>query len=730
VLLGTAVSALLAQPAFAQTGDSADDAARGDIVVTAQKREQRLVDVPASVSVISGQTLAESHAKDLIDASSLTPGVVVSPQAFGGRTMQTFTIRGIGFDDFRPNGSPSAAVNIDGVYQGSSALVGGQMFDVDRIEILKGPQGTLYGRNTTAGAVNIISRQPTDAWHGNIRADYGEYDSRRIEGGIGGPLSSTLSFRVAGIYDHTDGYVTNLGSGAAATVTPAAGIPPVGDPGRDDEAGRSTFYGGRGILKYDSGSGTVLTLNAHGFREKGAMQQLERLAPLGGYSANAPFTVDSNVVPSLSKKSYGGSLTLNQDVSDDIALIAVGGYENAEQDYTSNGEFLPTRRGDTYYSDQLHQWSAEVRLQNRAPAPVEWVLGATAFTNKVGIASLLDLSDAVRSKLSTDYTQKSRSFGIFGDGTVHITPKLKLGAGLRYSNDHSSFDGATIDLNPYGMSIGAVAFPNVPVSFDRDFDDSDISGRANLSYEPAAGSTIYASISRGYKAGGFDGSTILSVPESDPFKSETVWTYEVGAKFLPRSSPVQLEASAFYNDFSDLQASATRIAGGLPTSIRTNVGKARTYGAEVSVVARPISGLEMQVGVQWLNSKITGVVSDNAAERERRIGNELPFAPKLTLTGAVRYKIPLANGASLTPSVNGRFIDDYYSELDNYRAIPGYFRGDAQVELALSNGLTIAGWVRNFTDVRYLATLYATNTTFAGFRGAPRTFGGSVGFRF
>lgn len=207
------------------------------------------MDVPPSVSVIGGQTLADTHSKDLIDASSLSPGVVVSPQAFGGRTMQTFTIRGIGFDDFRPNENPFAAVSIDGVYQGSSALVGGQMFDVERLEILKGPQGTLFDRNTTAGAVNIISRQPTDRWQGKIRADYGEFNSQRIEGGVGGPLSETISFCLSGVYDHTDGFVTNLGSGSAATVTPAVGIPTVGDPGRDDKAGRSAFYGGRGILR-------------------------------------------------------------------------------------------------------------------------------------------------------------------------------------------------------------------------------------------------------------------------------------------------------------------------------------------------------------------------------------------------------------------------------------------------------------------------------------------------
>lgn len=144
------------------------------------------------------------------------------------------------------------------------------------------------------------------------------------------------------------------------------------------------------------------------------MQQLERLAALSGYAANAPFTVDSNIVPSLSKKSYGGSATLNQEISGDVALVAVAGYDRVTQNYTSNGEFLPTRRGDTYYSDRLHQWYGKVRLQNRVPAAPKWVLGGTIFTNEVGIASVLDLTDAVRTRLATDYTQKNRSIGGFG----------------------------------------------------------------------------------------------------------------------------------------------------------------------------------------------------------------------------------------------------------------------------------------------------------------------------
>ena len=145
---------------------------------------------------------------------------------------------------------------------------------------------------------------------------------------------------------------------------------------------------------------------------------------------------------------------------------------------------------------------------------------------------------------------------------------------------------------------------------------------------------------------------------------------------------------------------------------------------------RPVRRLEMDLGVELLGTKITGIVSANAAERARRLGNELPFAPRMTLTGSIRYALPLANGMMLTPSVNGRYTDNYYTELDNYESIGGYFLGNAQVELKLQNGLSLAGWVRNFTNVRYAATLYVAPPVYAPYRGAPRTFGGTIGFQF
>lgn len=733
LLAGSA--ALASAPAYGE--DAAEAAAveapdQSEIIVTAQKRQERLVDVPVAVAVVTPEQIRQSGAKDLVDIARMTPGVIVSPQISGGRTIQTFTIRGVGYDDFRPNGNPSAAVNIDGVYQGSAALVGAQMFDIARIEILKGPQGTLYGQNTTAGAVNIISRQPSDDFTGEGRVEYGRYNSFRAEAGIGGPVAQGVKFRLSGVFDRTDGFMTNLGTGPLAGTKPNPAVPGLPDPGFDAKANRDKYFAGRAIFQIDPAYGTAITLNAHGMRETGAVQLFERTRPVRGYPVLAPFTTNSEAIPQLSKSSYGASATLKQDIGDKVVFYAIAGYEHLKQRYAADGDLIPQRWGTTIYRDDDDQGTLELRLQNAHPGKIDWVIGASGFIDKVRIRSNLDMGDLTLSVIEADYRQKRRNAGVFADGTINLGGGVKLGGGLRYTSDRITFRGVTRDLDPYGVSIAQRIFGPLPFAFSQEFTDSNVSGRVNLSYQIAPDANAYVTVRRGYKSGGFDGSTSFTLPEVAPFQSEQVWSYEAGVKFFPRGGPVQIEASVFYNDYQNMQASANKLINGLiPSNVRTNVGSSRVYGAELNIIARPAENFELQLGVSALNSKILKIDSRTTeVERLRRLGNELPFAPKLTLNGSILYHIPFSENVILTPSVNGRFVDNYYTELDNYQPIRGYFLGNAQIDLEIGQKFSISGWVRNFTDVRYATTLYVAPPTYAQMRGSPRTYGLSVGYQF
>lgn len=731
--LGIATASVLAVPVSAQTVPAGQPGGEDDaeIIVTAQKREQTLLDVPAAVLAIGGERLRETGATSFLQLTQQTPGVIASNQLVGGRTVQTFTIRGIGFDDFRPNGSPSAAVHFDGVYQGSSALVGGQMFDVARIEILKGPQGTLYGRNTTAGAVNVLSQKPDDRPGGFAMLDYASFDSLRAEAAVNVPLSSLVAVRVSGVYDRTDGFLANVGPGRFGGTTPGAAIPVNGSLPRDADAAGSTFIAARALVSIGEGTGTDLLLNVHGFDETGGQAQAERTLATATYAANAPYTFDGNIAPRLAKRNYGASATLTQDVGDAMQLTVVGGYEHLRQRYDWN-DGVPIRQFDIAYRDRLEQGSVEARLQNRTGGALDWLVGGAYFRDAIRLDSTLDGSDAFRTVFEAAYRQKRASWAVFGDGSYHLTDALTLGVGLRYTRENSRFSGATIDADPYGTSLARAALPGIPARFDNRFEDGRVSGKGSLRYAIGDTAQVYASFGRGFKAGGFDGSTIFSTPEALPFRSENMWAYEAGIKFLPRRGPVQIEASGYYYDYTDLQAnSILQPTPGVFTNIRTNVGKARVYGGEVSITARPVDGLELRIGAALLDSEITEIRSANAVEAARRIGNVLPSAPAMTLNGSIRHEMPLSSRMTLIPLVTGRFVGKYYTELDNYNAIGDYFVGDARLELRVDRRWSIAGYVRNFSDTLYANGAVATSrTVFNVFRGPPRTYGMSLGARF
>lgn len=728
LLLAGVAAPALAQGADTRVVDNHDDAA---IVVTAQKREQTLLQVPSSVLAITGDRLRETGTHDFIQLSQQTPGVIVSNQLVGGRTVQTFTIRGIGYDDFRPNGSPSAAVHFDGVYEGSSALIGGQMFDVQRVEILKGPQGTLYGRNTTAGAVNIISNKPGRNVEGYGNLDYGSFNSVRGEAAVNLPLTPKIGLRVSGVYDRTDGYQTNLGSGRYGGTTPNPAIPANGAPAVDKDSARDTFYAGRALLAVNLGEGTDLLFNAHGFHEYGGQMQAERTLASATLPANAPYTIDSNIVPRVNKTNYGGNITLSQEVGEKAVFTVIGAYEHLNQHFDWN-DGAPTRTYDIAYHDTLNTGSLEARLQNKGSSKIDWVIGGAYFKDRTRLQSVLDGADTFRSVFDANYLQKRQSWAVFGDATLHVGTRWKIGLGMRYTRETQNFSGYTHDLNPYGLSLGKAYLPGLPADFDNHFKDGSPSGKASISYAISKSTEAYVSVGRGFKAGGFDGSTIFSNPEAAPFKSETMWAYEGGVKFLPRGGPVQLELSGFYYDFANMQASTTlQPSPGVFTNIRTNVGKARVFGGEASAVVHPIPRMDLRLGVSLIDSKVTKIVSASAAEAARRLGNDLPNAPHMTINGSIRYEIPLNDRMTLIPLVTGRFIDDYYTELDNYKPIGGYFLGDARLELNLDKRWSIAGYIHNFSNTHYATGLGGVSTTtYNVFRGAPRTYGGSVGVKF
>lgn len=727
---------------LAQTRDPADSAATSsgfdieEIVVSARKREEKIGDVPVAITALSGEQLRARGANSLLDLPQIASGINIR-QDVAGRASPSIVIRGIGFDDFRPNGSPAAAVHLDESYLGSNALLGGQLFDIERVEVLKGPQGTLYGRNTTAGAVNLISRKPTDSLEANADIDYGNYDYLRAEMGVGGPISDTLKGRIAAFYESGGGFLTNRGTAAYAGMTPAPGVPPLPLVGEQKDVGDADYLGTRATLVFEPSDASKLTLQLNYGQDRGDNSQSDVLGRSStGFTEpdSDPYTYYGNVYPRLHSDQLGGQLRLDQDLNA-VALTALASYQSLDRQYTFDpGD--PRRAFDLDYDDEIKQQTAEIRLRNREPGVIDWTAGVFYFGDETDLDSLLDAADQVRSIIATDYRQTRDSWAMFAEADWHFAPRFTLTLGARYTNEESEFRGRTYDTNPWGVSIAPLAFP-LPVAFDNDFSDDDVSGRIALSYKPGDSSLLYGSISRGFKSGGFDGSTIFSAPEALPFDSEQVVAYEIGAKWFDSSLPVTLTTAGFYYDFSDLQANSVRNYGIVASNVRTNVADAEVYGAELELTYQPHDDFTVGANLTWLHATVGQFVSDNVTEAARRSGNDLPDSPSLTANAHASYRIGFSNGWSLTPMLNVSHTGEHYKELDNFVAVDSYTLVNARLVLASDAApWTLSLWGRNLTDEEYFVGLIPAATG-AGvvngvqrIAGAPATYGMSIGMRF
>jgi len=737
----TALATFGPEQAKAQASEQGAETHAGindEIVVTARKRAESIADVPIAISAFGGQDLSNRGVSSVSDLGTISPGVSIREDV-AGRASPSIVIRGVGFDDFRPNGSPAAAVHVNEVYLGSNALIGGALFDVERLEILKGPQGTLYGRNTTAGAVNIITRKPGDEWEGKASLEFGRFDKLRFDAGLGGPLSEKVGLRIAGTYQSGGGFMTNLGTAGFAGNTPVPGVIP-GLPlvGVQKNIGDADYGAIRGTFVLRPVEGTQLTLQANYGRDRGQNSQSDVLGrSSSGFTEpdTDPYTYYGNVLPEIHSDQSGASAKLVQEIGA-TTMTALVAYNHLDRRYTFDPG-SPLRSFDLDYSDRLDQYSAELRFNGELGDIVDWTVGAFYFRDKIDFGSTLDATDSVRTILDTDYHQRRSSWAVFAEGDFHLSDKLTATLGLRYTSEQSRFFGATTDRNPYGTSVASSAFPGVPAIFDNRFEDENLSGRVLLSYKPVDDLMIYASVSRGFKSGGFDGSTIFSAPEALPFSSEKVTAYEAGAKWYSSALPVTLTASGFYYDFRGLQANSVRQVGPVSASVRTNVAKAEIYGGEAELSVKPLDALTIRGSISLLHSRVSDFVSDNPAEAARREGNRLPDAPGLSWNLNASYKIGLGSDWTLTPYGEVNHVSKLFKELDNFVAVPAYTLVNARLTFAAPDERYSFGlFGRNLTkEVYFVGIIPAANGAgvVSGTQrivGAPRTYGVFVSAKF
>ena len=717
-----------------------------EMVVTAQKREQRLQDVPISISAFSGNRLQDSRIEGLHDLQYITPGLSVSSTNGVGFAY----IRGVGSDIIGVGADASVAQYFDGVYIGRPETALMEFHDIARIEVLRGPQGTLYGRNATGGSINIVTEDPTDELEGSASVLYGDYDKLELKGVISGPLAGNLGGRLALRYAERDGFVDNLLAGdplhtELAPVAPGFGLQDpltvqqgssapddlfdqeilqlIGklawaptdsvdvllkiDYTEDDDTGPN--------LKVLDESGLIFALGATQTPElykteiiEGVFEDQESF----GISATIDFPIGPIAAKSITAyRDFTNDSLLDSDGDD---LRGVDFQQNLDQDQISQ-EFQFTGStdklnwiGGLYFFHEEASWTGNVFAAfpppfNMPPIP--------RYTNPPA-----NIIFEFRSSNETD------AYAAFGEVSYSVSDKLTLTGGLRYSYEEKENTGHSPPLLPEIATL--------------EDDWGEWLPKIAVEYRSSDDLLLYGSISRGFKSGGFN-STPTSEDERVPFDPEFVWAYEAGLKSTYWDGRAQLNASIFYYDYTDLQVFAFT---GLAAAVIVNAAEADPYGFELELAAQPADGLNVFFSAAYLKAEYDEFLASGApigqAGSVDLAGNTIRNAPEWKLTGAVEYVWPIANGSELRFWLDGSYVTEVF--FDQYNK-PVLRQGDlflTNVRLAYTfpgDRWELAGFVRNISDDEYLTggvAFAGQGFTPQGYVGEPRQWGGQLTFRF
>ena len=705
-----------ASPAFAQDTAASQaeavvpDDSLGEIVVTAQRREQRADDVGVTINVLTGSDLKAAGTQSIVDLAAITPNVQIKNVL--ANSVVNVSIRGIGLNDYAANNNPAAGMYVDNVYLVSPAMLSFGLFDIDRVEILKGPQGDLYGRNTTAGAVNIISRKPSDITDVQIEAGYGTYDSWHIDGAVGGALTSTLTARFA---------LQTVQQGSGPQTNYVTG----------NRIGKVDRTNGRLQLQWEPSDSFNLLLNAHKGYDRSDVTLYKAdniLTTEEDAFASQPRVSGAGIDPYMRLESSGISLTGNWSISPQVTLTSISAYEHFTRLHVEDTDGTSVRYLDATYDNSIDQYSQELRLAYHGDG-LELIGGAFYSHDKVNTRDAFFSPDllplfglAGLDTIGNTYRQRTDAYAAFMHAEWTFAPNLTLVGGLRYTEEEKTFDQATTFLCAAGTCSNLFA----PVT--NNYSTSNVSGKIGVNYQAGDRTLVYASISRGFKSGGFQGQLTFDPTVLQPFGDEKLTAYELGIKTRLFSN-FQLNAAVFDYEYSDAQ-----IYGPLfdsPVGVLfgiANVGDARVKGIEADARWRPTEGLDVRFGVGMIDTEVTKSVVAGVTQ-----GSVLPNSPRLTLNGRMKYEWSLSDRAIADITLSGNYQSRVRFDIVRSPAEAvegGYFLGNAEIGVSLADHWRASVWVKNVFDHLYRTQALNTSVGWTSQYGAPRTAGFNISYKF
>jgi iron complex outermembrane recepter protein len=754
-------------PAFAQDAAPVDGAQAGleEIVVTAQRRAENLQDVPIAVSAITAATLERTG----IEATRDLPQVVPSVQFTRSGPSGLFFVRGVGTTNAAAGEEGANAVYVDGVYMADLGQTINYFNNIERVEVLKGPQGTLFGRNATGGLIHVITREPGAETVMTGEIGYANYNTIHARAYAAGPLSDTISADIALTTSHQgDGWGRNLTTGTDNKFHTYYGVRSK-IVGRLSDAVKVTLSGDY-LNSRDNPVGWRIadgTIGSGKCRGPGApIPPDPQTCPSALIADGHDTTADR---PALTKQEiYGGSLTVEADIGF-ATLTSISAYRKT----TTNSDFDvdggPLNLVNILFLSGMKSFQQEVRLASNATEPLSWQIGAFYLNTKAfndatffGGAFVHPLLGRFDQEVKAELT--TNSYAAFGEATYSITPTTQITGGIRYTADRRDFDASQFLLlipsgtripggtatNPSGAPLPTPGVQQTKLSYDQ------VTWRVALRQELTPDINFYASVNRGFKSGSYS----LQNPLNDPYLPQTIMAYEAGIKAELFDRRLRVNLAGFHYDIDDYQVRSAAAANP-GSSLVLNAATVKVDGVELEFEAAPTDQLRLFGGVTWLNSRYgtfggpgqnfqapivypqpatcpanlrgtrdPGVVTGPWVGGYQTCfgdvsGNKVSNAPEWALSLGATYTIPMGLDKQLRFTALYSYNDGFFFEPDNIARQDAYSLLNLSAEYRIG-GLGLEVWARNVTDTEYAAQKITTGTGTAQTNAAPRTYGVTV----
>ena len=690
---------------FAATAgaQSVDTGTIEQVTVTARKRDESLLDVPISITAVTEATMERNALRSVADIAATVPGLNVNSDSVGRAFV---SIRGIG-TALQAGVQPGVGVFQDGVYAPQTSYVNNPTLDIQRIEVLRGPQGTLYGKNTLGGAINIITRPPSETFEGKVYGTYTDEDGGQEFGGrIGGPLGDSLRAKIAVASRDSDGFYTNKLIGGAVDATSSDQVD--------------------GTVVWDASDDVSLTVNAYYLDFEGPSTNYNHVSGPTDYRDN----VRMNVIGRQAFDYTGANARLEFPLDAwNTKVTAIAAYDKREVESVSDGDFLSLDivRANGTGTDETY--TGELRFDTKFSDTFSTLIGLYASREESDAISGQTLVPAARTV--TSFAERNGdTYSIFATGLWRFAEEWELSAGVRVDEEDREQDS----------QLTSTALPGVVLTDPhREIDSSEVEPRVSLTRFLSKDAMIYGSIAKGYRGGGFNAASVPA--EFSTYDGDTVWTYELGGKASSADGRWLVSSAVYYNDYKDFigqNALAIGPGGGL-VSIDLNLGDVESYGLETEAVASINDFWKLSGSVTLMHARITDQSGWIAVTGRPLATDRLLFQPDWNASLSSDVTFPVGTGdVSWNIGIVGKgsrpgssFDPTTPSILESYTTVNtsvSYRRGDFTATL-FANNLFDEEYFESFIDGSLLQALGLLNQDL-GMLGTPRRVGFRVQYEF